>query len=166
MIALYPGSFDPVTRGHLDVIRRALGFCPQLIIAVGSNLSKQNLFTVTERIEMIYGALNESFSPAELARITVTEFTGAVVYYAQQIGATLIVKGIRTQFDYAHEEKMSIVNRRLSDETDTVFLMADNNLRDVSSSAVREMARIGIAPEKFDHYLTTSVRDALLARTK
>ena len=164
MIALYPGSFDPITRGHLHIIRRALRFCPQLVIAVGSNVSKQNVFTVTERIAMITETLQENLSTEEVARVKVTEFSGAVINYAETIGASLIVKGIRWQQDYTHEEKMAIVNRRLSDKIDTVFLMTDNDLRDVSSSAVREMARISLAPEKFDHYLTANIRDKLLTR--
>lgn len=164
MIALYPGSFDPVTKGHLEIIRRALVFCPQLVIAVGENNYKQNVFSAEERMAMLKAALAENFSAAEVARIQVTSFTGATVHYAEKIGASLIVKGMRGQQDYSDEEKMAIVNRRLTRSVDTVYLMSDNDLRDVSSSAVREMAKIGIPAEKLDHYLTPAVRDALLTR--
>ena len=164
MIAIYPGSFDPITKGHLDIIRRALVFCPQLVVAIGSSASKQNLFSAEEREDMISQALQESFSSDEIARIRVCSYDGATVHFAEKIGASLLVKGMRGPADYAAEEKMIIVNRRLTKAIDTVFLMTENDLRDVSSSAVREMARIGIGADKLDHYLTPAVRDALLAR--
>lgn len=166
MIALYPGSFDPITKGHLDIIRRALVFCPQLVIAVGKSAHKQNVFTVQEREEMIAQTLKDILSADEMKRIHVVSYEGATVHFAESIGATLIVKGIRNPKDYAHEEKMVIVNRRLTTKIDTVFLMTENDLRDVSSSAVREMARIGIPADKLDHYLTPAVRDALLVRIR
>lgn len=164
MIALYPGSFDPLTKGHLDIIRRALAFCPQLVVAIGSSATKQNLFTAEEREDMILQAMQESFSKDEISRVRVCSYEGATVLFAEKIGATLLVKGMRSQNDYAAEEKMVIVNRRLTKKIDTVFLMTENDLRDVSSSAVREMAKIGLAPQTLDHYLTPSVRDALLAK--
>lgn len=164
MIGLYPGSFDPVTRGHLDIIRRALAFCPQLVIAVGSNVSKQNLFTPDERADMIRQTIRDEFTPAEQARLDVRQFTGATVHFAETIGAQLIVKGMRSIADYGDEEKMTIVNHRLAPGIDTVFLLTRNDLRDVSSTAVREMARIGVGTAALDHYLTPMVRDALLAR--
>lgn len=164
MITFYPGSFDPVTRGHLDVIRRALIFCPQLVIGVGYNITKATLFTAEERVALILSALKESFSADELARITVDSFSGATVDYAQKLGASVILKGLRGAADYAYEEKMAIVNQRLAPSLESVFLFTDNSLRDVSSSVVKEMATAGIATEKFDHYLTAGVRDALLAR--
>jgi pantetheine-phosphate adenylyltransferase len=166
MTALYPGSFDPITRGHLSVIRRALVFCPKLVIAIGSNGTKQYVFNAQERIALIKDALQESLSPEEITRIEVTEFSGAVIHYAEKIGANLIIKGLRNSQDYADEERMVMVNRHLSEKIDTIFLMTENDLRDVSSSVVREMARIGIPAGKMDHYLTPSVRDKLLNRVK
>lgn len=164
MIALYPGSFDPVTKGHLDIIRRALVFCPKLVIGVGSNIAKQYLFDLKEREAMLRDALSASFGADDLARLDVVGFTGATVHLAEKVRATLVVKGIRTPADYAAEEKMVIVNRRLTTRVDTVFLMTENDLRDVSSSAVRELAKIGVAADKLDHYVTASVRDAVLAK--
>ena len=164
MRAIYPGSFDPITKGHLDIIRRALAFCSELVIAVGVSASKQGVFTPEERQALIHEALADTFSSSELSRLQVTSYSGATVHLAERYKAGLIVKGLRNPADYADEQKMAIVNRRLTREIDTVFLMTENDLRDVSSSAVREMARIGIPAHQMDHYLTPSVRDQLLAR--
>lgn len=164
MLGFYPGSFDPVTKGHLDIIRRALVFCPQLVIGLGENMRKQMLFTTDERISQINAAIKATFTPAEAERVTVTAYKGATVKYAIDIGAHVIVKGLRCTTDYSFEEKMTIVNRRLAPSIDTVFLLTDNSLRDVSSSTVKEMALAGLESSYFDHYLTPNVRDALLER--
>ncbi len=167
MIAFYPGSFDPITKGHLDIIRRSLVFSPQLVIGVGYNLIKKTLFSADERVDLINQALVAEFTSEELARISVTSFTGATVEYADYIGAKLLIKGLRGATDFAYEEKMAIVNHRLAPHLESVFLFTDNKLRDVSSSVVKEMATAGITtPEKYDHYLTSSVRNALLDRIK
>lgn len=164
MIAFYPGSFDPVTRGHLDIIRRAMAFCPKLVIGVGNSDKKKALFTATERADMIRASLPEILSAQDIARIDVQSYEGATVHMAAKIGATLMIRGLRGAADYAMEEKMAIVNRRLSPGVDSVFLFTDNALRDVSSSVVKEMAYAKIDPASFDHYLTPPVRDALLKR--
>lgn len=164
MIGFYPGSFDPVTRGHLDIIKRALVFCPELVIGVGYNINKKTLFTVDERVALVQHALQEILDTATLARISVIPFDGATVHCATELGASLIIKGLRGAVDYSYEEKMAIVNQRLAPHLESVFLFTDNELRDVSSSVVKEMAVSGIAAEKFDHYLTANVRDAVLQR--
>ncbi len=166
MIAFYPGSFDPITRGHLDIIRRSLTFAPQLVIGVGQNNSKSVLFNSAERTDLVNAALKEALTKAELAQITVRSYNGATVDAAQKIGATIVIKGLRGATDFAYEENMSIVNRHLAPDLETVFLFTDNSLRDVSSSIVKEMAVSGIPPEKFDHYLTPTVRDAVLGRLR
>lgn len=164
MIAFYPGSFDPVTRGHLDIIKRALAFCPQLVIGVGQNITKMTSFSTPERVALLEAALEETLSPAEIARIRVEAYGGATVHYAAKIGANILIKGLRGAVDYSYEEKMAIVNQRLAPDIDSVFLFTDNTLRDVSSSVVKEMANAGVAADKFDHYLTPTVRDAVLSR--
>lgn len=164
MIGFYPGSFDPVTRGHIDIIQRALVFCPQLVIGVGRNMHKKSLFSANERVALVQSSVNESFPAEMLSRIRVESFDGATVNYASKIGASVLIKGLRGAADYAYEEKMAIVNQRLAPHLESVFLFTENELRDVSSSVVKEMAMAGIPVDKFDHYLTASVRDALLQR--
>lgn len=164
MIAFYPGSFDPVTRGHLDVIKRALAFCPELVIGVGQHNQKKYLFSAEERVDLLQQALQEVLSPEAMARIKVRNFDGATVAAAEQNGAKILIKGLRGAADYAYEEKMAIVNRRLNGNLDTVFLFTDNALRDVSSSVVKEMAYAQVPRDKYHHYLTDSVRDLLLTK--
>jgi pantetheine-phosphate adenylyltransferase len=166
MIAFYPGSFDPITRGHVDIIARTLHFAPQLVVGVGNNGAKTTLFNAVERVDLITATLKETLSREQLARVTVKSYAGATVDFAQKIGANIIIKGLRGAADYAYEEKMAIVNHRLAPEIDSVFLFTDNALRDVSSSIVKEMAGAGIPSEKFDHYLTPAARDALLMRVR
>lgn len=164
MIGFYPGSFDPVTRGHIDIVQRALVFCPQLVIGVGRNMHKKSLFAANERMALVQSSLQESFDAATLARIRVDTFDGATVDYATKIGAKVLIKGLRGAADYAYEEKMAIVNQRLAPHLESVFLFTENELRDVSSSVVKEMAMAGVPADKFDHYLTATVRDTLLQR--
>lgn len=166
MITFYPGSFDPVTRGHIDVIKRALTFCPRLIIGVGQHAQKKYLFTAAERVSLLERALDESLKSEERSRVTIIAFEGATVTEASRRGASIMIKGLRGAADYAYEEKMVIVNRRLNAHLDTVFLFTDNALRDVSSSVVKEMAAAGVESDKYHHYLTDGVRDALLERYK
>ena len=164
MIAFYPGSFDPVTRGHIDVIKRAVAFCPQLVIGVGQHNVKKYMFSAEERVALLQSALEETLTGAELGRIQVRAFDGAAVTVAESFGATVLIKGLRGAADYAYEEKMAIVNRRLNAKLDTVFLFTDNALRDVSSSVVKEMAAAKVGKDKYHHYMTDTVRDALLQR--
>lgn len=164
MIGFYPGSFDPVTRGHLDIIKRALVFCPQLVIGIGYNIHKKTLFNTEERVALVQSAISEIFDADTLQRIHVEAFQGATVDHAAKIGASVIIKGLRGAGDYAYEEKMAIVNQRLAPDLESVFLFTDNSLRDVSSSVVKEMALANIPAQKFNHYLTADVRDALLQR--
>lgn len=166
MIAFYPGSFDPVTRGHLDVIKRALAFSPRLVIGVGQHAQKKYLFTAEERVALLERALDESLKPEARSRVSVASFDGVAVTEAAKRGANVMIKGLRGAADYAYEEKMAIVNRRLNAQLDTIFLFTDNALRDVSSSVVKEMAAAGVESDKYHHYLTDGVRDALLERYK
>lgn len=166
MIAFYPGSFDPITRGHIDVVKRALAFCPELIIGVGQHNAKKYLFTIDERVALVQSALQECLSSDHLARVKIRHFDGPVVNAAESFGATILIKGLRSAADYAYEETMAIVNRRLNAKIDTIFLFTDNALRDVSSSGVKEMAYAKITKDKFHHYLTDAVRDELLKKIK
>lgn len=135
-IAIYAGSFDPVTRGHEDLIRRSLAFVDRLVVAVAINSSKQPLFTLEERMGFIREAVPDP-------RITVGHFTGLLVDYAREVGAVLSIRGLRAVSDFEYEYQMALMNRHLHRGLETVFMVPGIDLTYVSSSIVREVARYG-----------------------
>ncbi len=137
MIAIYPGSFDPITNGHLDVIVRGLPLVDRLIVAILRNETKQPLFSVDERVEM----LREVLSP--YPQVEVDCFEGLLVDYAMRRNARLILRGIRAVSDYEYELQMALMNRRLAPRIETVFLMAGEAYSFVSSRLVKEVANLG-----------------------
>ena len=137
LVALYPGSFDPITNGHLDLIARGSRLVGRLIVAVLRNEDKQPLFSVEERIEM----LQESVQP--WPNVEVGSFDGLLVDYAAARGANLILRGIRAVSDYEHELQMALMNRRLRPEIETAFLMASEAYSFVSSRLVKQVASLG-----------------------
>lgn len=137
VIAIYPGSFDPLTNGHLDLIRRAAGLFDQLIVAVLRNEGKRPLFSADERMEMLREV------SAGLGNIDVDSFDGLLVDYATHRGAKVIVRGIRAISDYEFELQMTHMNRRLQPAIDTVFLMANEAYSFISSRLVKEVFRLG-----------------------
>ena len=141
IIALYPGSFDPLTNGHLDVIVRASRLFDRLIVAVLRNSEKQPLFTVNERMEMLRSVIAAQ-RPA-LANVAVTEFSGLLVDYAEQVGAQAVVRGIRAISDYEFEFQMALMNRRLAPQLETVFMVPAEAYSYVSSRLVKEVFRLG-----------------------
>jgi len=144
-IALYPGSFDPVTRGHEDLVRRSLALADRLIVAVAVNAAKTPLFAVEERTAL----LREIF--AEEARVEVQSFEGLLAEFAKQVGATMVVRGLRAVSDFEYEFQMALMNRQLNRQLETVFLVPDLNLTFLSSSLVREIARFGGDVTPFVH---------------
>jgi pantetheine-phosphate adenylyltransferase len=136
-LAIYPGSFDPPTLGHLDVIERASRLFDRIIVAVGDNSSKTPLLTVEQRTEAL------SASIKHLPNVEVDSFSGLLIDYAKRIGAHSIVRGLRATADFEYEFQMAMVNRRLSDDIDTVFLMTKWEYSYLSSSIVREVATLG-----------------------
>ena len=134
-IAIYAGSFDPVTRGHEDLIRRSLTFVDHLVVAVATNSGKQPLFTVEERKHFIRTVVGDD------PRVEVREFHGLLVDFARQVGATLSIRGLRAVSDFEYEFQMALMNRHLNEELETVFMMPSFDLTYVSSSLVREVAR-------------------------
>lgn len=136
-IALYPGSFDPITNGHLDLIARGSRLVDRLIVAILRNEAKQPLFSVEERAEML-GEVLRPFPNVEVA-----SFTGLTVAYAAERGANLILRGVRAISDYEYELQMALMNRRLRPEIETVFLMAAETYSFVSSRLVKEVASLG-----------------------
>ena len=136
-IAVCPGSFDPITFGHLDIVRRGLGVFDKVIIAIGHNPLKKDLFSTEEKIEMIKESI------ASNPRIEVDKFEGLLVNYIQKIGACAILRGLRVISDFEMELQLALMNRRLCDKIETFFLMTDYNHLFVSSTMVKATAAAG-----------------------
>ena len=136
-IALYPGSFDPPTRGHEDLIRRSLLLADRVIVAVAVNAAKQPLFNPEERLEMLRQAIGDDH------RIEFESFEGLVADYAKKVGAGILVRGLRAVGDFEYEFQMALMNRQLNAGLETVFLVPAQGLSYISSSLVREVARYG-----------------------
>lgn len=135
--ALVPGSFDPVTNGHLDIIARAARMFETVLVSVAPNSSKTPLFTLAERVEMLQQAC------APWPNVCVDAFQGLLVEYALKNDATVIVKGLRAVSDFEYELQMAMMNRRLNSAVETVFLMTEAEHSYLSSSIVKEIARLG-----------------------
>lgn len=136
-IAVCPGSFDPITNGHIDIIRRGLCVFDRVIIAVGHNPLKVDLFTTEEKIEMIRRSVESN------PRITVDSFEGLLVDYIKKVGACAILRGLRVISDFELEMQLALMNRRLYEEIDTFFLMTDYNHLFVSSTIIKTTAAAG-----------------------
>ena len=142
--ALYPGSFDPITYGHIDVIKRAASIFDNLTVAVLNNRAKSSLFSVNERVKMIEDIVKD------LDNVTVVSYEGLLVDYAKEHNANVIIRGLRAVTDFEYELQMSQTNRKLSDDAvDTVFLNTDLRYAYLSSSTVREVASFGGDISKF-----------------
>ena len=137
VVAIYPGSFDPITNGHLDLIERASALFDKLIVAILRNDEKQALFSVEERTDMLTEVIRR------FPNVEVASFDGLLVDYAAQCGASVILRGIRAVSDYEYELQMALMNRRLRPEIETVFLMAGEAHSFVSSRLVKEVIRLG-----------------------
>jgi pantetheine-phosphate adenylyltransferase len=136
-IAVYPGSFDPITNGHLDLIQRALKIFDHIIVAVATNAFKQSLFTIEERMEMIRESLKDH------PQITIDSFEGLLVNYARRQKARAILRGLRAVTDFEYEFQLAMMNRRLEPEVETVFLMTGLRWVFLSSSILKEAAVYG-----------------------
>jgi pantetheine-phosphate adenylyltransferase len=151
-IAIYPGSFDPPTRGHEDLIRRALGMFDRLIVAVAINPNKAPLFSVEERLELLREALGND------PRIELASFSGLLADFARARQSTIVLRGLRAVSDFEYEFQMAMMNRRLHGELETVFLVPAVDLTYLSSSLIREAARFGANVDGLVH---PAVADAL-----
>lgn len=136
--AIYPGSFDPLTFGHLDVIERSARLFANVVVAILTNPQKAPLFSVDERIQI----MNETLTP-RFPNVTVDVFNGLLVDYAKQKKAGVIVRGIRAISDYEYEFQMALMNRRLAPEIETVFMVPAENYSYLSSRLVKEIAELG-----------------------
>jgi len=135
-VGIYPGSFDPLTKGHEDLIHRSLGFLDKLVVAVAVNVGKQPLFNLDERVALIRESVQDP-------KVDVQSFDGLLVDFARKIGATVIVRGLRAVSDFEYEFQMALMNRHLAPKLETIFLVPAFDLTYLSSSLVREVARFG-----------------------
>lgn len=136
-IAIYAGSFDPITRGHEDLVSRSLEFADKLVVAVATNISKQPIFTASERVELIRETLNGN------PRVEVRQFSGLLVDFAREVGANVLIRGLRAVSDFEYEYQMALMNRHLSPGLETVFMVPSLDTTYISASLVREVARFG-----------------------
>ena len=139
-VALYPGTFDPLTNGHLDIIRRAVKLYDKLVIGVARNESKGPLFSLDERVEMV---TEMAESVAGGTEIEVLPFSGLLMHFAENVGANSIIRGLRAVSDFEYEFQMVGMNRHLNSDIELVFLMADAKHQAVASRLVKEIARLG-----------------------
>ncbi len=160
--AIYPGTFDPITNGHVDVARRAAALFDKVIVCVAVNTLKTPLFSGEERMRMIREAVKD------IKNIEVEEFEGLLVDYARKKNAHAIVRGLRAVSDFEYEFQMALTNRKLCSEVDTVFLMPHENYTYLNSTIVREIARFGGDVSEFvpSHVRAELIAKIKLARTK
>ena len=142
-IGVYPGTFDPITLGHLDIIRRGAHLVDRLVIGVTTNPSKEPMFSVAERLKIVNREV------ADIPGVSVVEFDSLLMDFAEQQGASLILRGLRAVADFEYEYQMAGMNQQLNDSIETVFLMADVSLQPIASRLVKEIARYGGAIDKF-----------------
>jgi len=143
-IAVYPGTFDPVTLGHLDIVRRGAHLVDKLVIGVTTNPSKEPMFSTAERLKMVRREVE-----GIPGNIDVVEFDSLLMEFAEAQGATAILRGLRAVADFEYEFQMAGMNQQLNDDIETVFLMADASLQPIASKLVKEIARYGGAIDKF-----------------
>lgn len=135
--AIYPGTFDPITRGHIDMVRRAVKGCDALVVGVAKSTPKNTWFTTEERMELVADAVSD------LKNVEVCVFEGLLVDFAKKIDAGFLIRGVRAFSDFEYELQMALINRRLAPDIETMFLMPAEEYSYISSSRVREIAAMG-----------------------
>jgi len=155
---VYPGTFDPVTLGHMDIIRRAAHLVDRLVIGVTTNPSKSPMFSVEERLDMVRREVGAVTQGAELS---VVSFDSLLMNFAETQGASMIVRGLRAVADFEYEYQMAGMNQQLNADIETVFLMADVSLQPIASNLVKEIARFG---GNIDKFVTPAVAVQVRAR--
>jgi pantetheine-phosphate adenylyltransferase len=143
-VAVYPGTFDPITLGHIDIIRRGVHLVDRLVVGVTTNPSKEPMFSVAERLDMVRREVDGMG-----ANIAVVEFDSLLMDFAEAQGASMILRGLRAVADFEYEFQMAGMNQQLNDNIETVFLMADVSLQPIASKLVKEIARYGGSIDKF-----------------
>ena len=155
---VYPGSFDPITLGHMDIIRRAAHLVDRLVIGVTTNPSKSPMFSLEERLAMVQGEID-----GLSAEIKVVSFDSLLMHFAEREGASIIIRGLRAVADFEYEYQMAGMNQQLNDDIETVFLMADVSLQPIASRLVKEIALYGGDIGKF---VTPTIADQVRERVR
>jgi pantetheine-phosphate adenylyltransferase len=150
--AVYPGTFDPITNGHLDIIKRASRIFDHIIVSVSNNLNKNPLFTLEERRGLIENSIQD------LDNVDVDVFDGLLVHYAEKKGATAIIRGLRAVSDFDYEFQMALMNRKQNPKLETIYLMPSEEYTYINSTVVKEIARLG---GRIDCFLPSVVQNAL-----
>lgn len=158
-IGIYPGTFDPITLGHLDIIRRGAKLVDKLIIGVTTNPSKNPMFTPVERMDMV----ERELAMQGIDNVSVIGFNALLMKFAERQGASVIVRGLRAVADFEYEYQMAGMNQQLNDRIETIFLMADVSLQPIASKLVKEIALFG---GDITDFVTPSVRDEVVARVE
>lgn len=136
-VALFPASFDPPTNGHIDVARRALAMFDEVVLALAVNVAKKTAFTDEERLEMLRSVFGEE------PRVRITTFSGLTVDFAREIGARVIIRGVRAVSDFEYEFEMALMNKHLNTDVETIFMLPSQEYMFVSSSRLKELVRFG-----------------------
>ena len=165
-IGLYPGTFDPITNGHLDIIGRAVKLVDKLVIGIAINRDKGPLFSLDERVDMVMSETAHLQTPGA-AKIVAVPFENLLMHFAESVGATVIVRGLRAVADFEYEFQMTAMNQQLNRDIETVFLMADPRHQAIASRLVKEIARLngdisgfvspGVAPRVQAKYAAAAV---------
>ncbi|MCA6085682.1 pantetheine-phosphate adenylyltransferase [Candidatus Endomicrobiellum agilis] len=137
ILAVYPGSFDPPTKGHLDIIIRASHLFPKIIIAVTKNINKKHIFSLQERIDLLQKITEK------LKNVKISSFSGLLANYLENINSFVLIRGLRVLSDFEYEFQMALMNRKLNKKIETIFLMTDQSYTFLSSSMVKEIAMLG-----------------------
>jgi pantetheine-phosphate adenylyltransferase len=160
-VAVYPGTFDPITNGHIDIIRRAARLADRLVIGVSTNIGKGPLFDVHERVAMVSAEVAALDLPAGNGKVEVRAFDTLLMHFAQSMGAGMILRGLRAVSDFEYEFQMAGMNARLDPAIETVFLMASDRHQFISSRFVKEIGRLG---GDITSFVSSRVAERLAAR--